>query len=144
LLKIALELSREGREGKPIGALFVLGDADNVLDNAQQMIMNPFKGYPEETRNALDPSLQETLKEFSLIDGAIIIRGDGVVLAAGTYLNTQGLHVDLPPGLGARHAAAAAITAVTGAVSIVISESTGTARIYKGGRSILSLKKETS
>ncbi len=142
LLNIATELAREGREGKPVGLLFVLGDAEQVLARSQQMVVNPFKGHPEEERNALDPSLHDTLKEFSVIDGAIVIRGDGVIVSAGTYLNTQGVSVSLSGGLGSRHAAAAAISAATEAVALVVSESTGTVRLFKGGQQILSLKKD--
>ena len=142
LLNIATELSREGREGKPVGALFVLGDADEVIARSQQMVINPFKGYPEEERNALDPSLHDTLKEFSVIDGAIVVRGDGVIMSAGAYLNAQCSSISLPPGLGARHASAAAITAVTDAVAIVVSESTGTVKLFRAGKEMLSLKKD--
>jgi len=142
LLNVATEIAREGREGKAVGALFVLGDAEQVLVRSQQMVVNPFKGHPEEERNALDPSLHDTLKEFSVIDGAIVVRGDGVIMAAGTYLNVQGVPVSLPAGLGSRHAAAAAITAVTAAVAIVVSQSTGTVRLFKDGKEILSLKKD--
>lgn len=142
VLTTALELASEGREGKAVGAIFVLGDEGRVRSNVQQMIMNPFAGHAEEVRSVLDPSLHETLKEFSLLDGAIVIRGDGVVLSAGAYINTQGTDNVLSPGLGARHAAAGAITSVTDSFAVVVSESTGTVRIYKGGQEILTLKKD--
>ena len=106
------------------------------------MVINPFRGYPEEERHSLDPSLHDTLKEFSAIDGAIVIRGDGVIVSAGTYLNAQGPSIELPSGLGSRHAAAAAITAETDAVAIAVSESTGTVRLFKSGKQILALKKD--
>nr|NIQ38183.1 hypothetical protein [Pseudomonadota bacterium] len=50
LLTTALELAIEGREGKPVGAIFVLGDQEEVLKFSHQMVINPFKGYPEEER----------------------------------------------------------------------------------------------
>ncbi len=140
-LNLAAELAREGREGKPVGTIFVLGDGDGVLARSQQMVINPFKGYPEEERNLLDPSLHDTLKEFSAIDGAFIIAGDGLILAAGTYLGTEGAKVDVPMGLGARHTTAAGITAITRAISVVVSESTGTVRIFKAGKQLLALKR---
>ncbi|MEW6753074.1 MAG: diadenylate cyclase [Candidatus Latescibacterota bacterium] len=142
LLNLAIELAREGREGRPVGALFVLGDAERVGQRAQQMVANPFRGYAEEERHLLDPSLEETLKEFSLLDGAIVVRGDGVILSAGTYLVTEGARVEVEAGLGARHVAGAAITAATGAVAIVVSGSTGAVRLYKGGRAVLVLKRD--
>ncbi len=143
LLKISVELANQGREGKPLGTIFVLGDSERVMQLSRQMIFNPFQGYPEEDRNILDPTLRETIKEFSSLDGAFIIRDDGVVLAAGRYLNASIEDANLPQGLGARHAAAAGITALTNAIAIVISESTGDARIFKNGKVFLTIEKET-
>jgi len=143
LVKIAVELAYQGREGKPLGTIFVLGDADRVMQISRQMIFNPFQGYPEEERNVLDPGLRETIKEFSSLDGAFVIRDDGVILAAGRYLSASMEDAGLPQGLGSRHAAAAGITAVTNAISIVISESTGDVRIFKNGKIFLEIEKET-
>ncbi len=141
ILSLALELAYQGRAGKMVGALFVLGDHERVLQLSRQMIINPFHGYPEEERNILDPMLKETLKEFSAIDGAFIVRADGVVLSAGRHLDAAFEGRDLLHGLGSRHLAAAGITAVTHALAVVVSESTGTVRIFKGGEVILELEK---
>ncbi len=45
LLNLALELANEGREGKPVGALFVVGDHEKVLEISRQLTLNPFRGY---------------------------------------------------------------------------------------------------
>ncbi len=135
-LQLAIELAEEGREGKPVGALFVVGDHEQVLNNCQQMIINPFKGYDDHEKNILDPGLAETIKEFAHIDGAFIIRSDGVVLSAGTYLRSD-QPSQLPSGLGARHAAAASITAITAATAICISESTRAVSLFRGGKRIM-------
>ncbi len=90
VLTLAGELGVEGREGRPVGTLFVVGDSDRVLSQSHQLVINPFHGYPENERNILDPRLEETIKEFSAIDGAFIVRGDGVILAAGRYLAPRG------------------------------------------------------
>lgn len=140
VLNIALELAVEGRSGKPVGTIFVIGDHEKVLSLSRQMVMNPFRGYPEEERNILDKRLRETIKEFSTIDGAFIIREDGIVIAAGRHL-TASLEEELPHGLGSRHMAAAGITLVSNAISIVISESTGTVRIFKNGKMITSIER---
>lgn len=140
LLSLSLELAAEGREGKPRGGLFVLGDHDIVLQYSRQMVINPFHGYPEEQRNIMDPALRETLKEFSAIDGAFIIRGDGVVEAAGRHLSAAG-NITLPHGLGTRHMAAAGITDVSTATCFVISESTGTVSIFKNGNIFMQIGK---
>ncbi|MDO9516085.1 MAG: diadenylate cyclase, partial [Syntrophales bacterium] len=126
VLNIALELASQGREGRQVGTIFVLGDHEKVLELSRQMIINPFMGYAEEERNILDRNLKDTIKEFSAIDGAFVVRGDGVLVTAGRHLSAALENKDFPQGLGSRHIAAAGITSVTGAIAIVISESTGT------------------
>ncbi len=140
-LGIALELASEGREGKAIGTTFVIGDYEKVLRLSRPLIMNPFKGYPEEARNILDSAVHETIKEFSLLDGAFVIREDGVVMSAGTHLDAALEGGGLMPGLGCRHMAAAGITDVTDAVAITISGSTGIVRVFRKGKIILELEK---
>jgi diadenylate cyclase len=142
LLTLASELSLEGREGRPVGTLFVVGDSERVLAQSRQLVMNPFHGYPEGERNILDPRLEETIKEFSAIDGSFIVRGDGVILSAGRYLAPQAkLEEPLPQGLGTRHEAAAAITVTSTAIALCISQSTGTISIFKRGRLLTDIVK---
>ena len=70
----------------------------------------------------LDPALEETLKEYAALDGAFIVRGDGVVLTAGSHLMpSPAAPTHLPGGLGTRHGAAAGISATTGAVAVCVS-----------------------
>lgn len=133
-LGLAAELAVEGREGRPIGAIFVLGDSDSVLAQSKNLVLNPFFGHPESDRNILDTRIEETIKEFSAIDGAFIVRGDGLILTSGAQLIATRQGWGLPKGLGTRHAAAAAITASTRAVAISISESTGTVTVFKAGQ----------
>ncbi|HBF12877.1 MAG TPA: hypothetical protein DDW49_05750 [Deltaproteobacteria bacterium] len=140
-LKLAIELSTKGREGKPVGTIFVLGDEEKVMQLSKQMIINPFKGYEQDERNLLNPALRDTLFEFAALDGAFIISGDGEVIAAGRYLGAAIDESDIPRGLGARHIAAAGITALTNAITIVISESTGDVRIFRKGKVIMSFDK---
>lgn len=137
VLQIAGELAAEGREGKAIGTLFVLGDYETVRDYARQLIMNPFYGYDQIDRNILDPALEETIKEYAKIDGAFIIRGDGVIESGGTFLIGQPAPEEHQSGLGARHAAALGISAVSDAIAIAVSESTRKISIFHGGRRII-------
>ena len=141
VLNLSLELASQGREGKAVGTIFVIGDHEKVLQLSRQMIINPFHGYPEEERNIMDPALRETIKEFSALDGAFIIRDDGVVMAAGRHLSAALEKEDFPHGLGSRHVAAAGITSVTDAAAIVISESTGDVRIFKNGNIFMEIEK---
>jgi diadenylate cyclase len=140
-LAIALELASRGREGKPVGTIFVLGDEEKVLQLSKQMIINPFKGYSDDERNILHPSLKETLREFSALDGAFVVSREGLVLTAGRYLGAAGDEDTIPRGLGSRHIAAAGITAMTQAIAIVISESTGDVRIFKNGKILMEIEK---
>lgn len=145
VVDIASELGKEGREGKHIGALLVVGDTEHVIPLTRQLILNPFKGYPEDQRNALDPTLEETIKELAGLDGAFIIRGDGVIESCGTYLKTASQEeFELPRGLGSRHHAAAAITAVTDSIAVTVSQSTGTVTIFRGGSIITEIEKPRS
>jgi DNA integrity scanning protein DisA with diadenylate cyclase activity len=143
LLNLALELGREGREGKPVGTIFVLGDHERVLQFSRQMVINPFGGISEEERNVMDENLKGSIREFSAIDGAFVIRDDGVVLAAGRHLDASGEQLVLRQGLGSRHLAAAGITATTEAVALVISESTGDVRIFDKGKIFMEIGKST-
>lgn len=143
VLKLALEISTEGKEGrKPVGTIFVLGRHEEVLKFSHPMVINPFQGYPEEERNILDQRLKETVKEFSSIDGAFILREDGVILAAGRHLDASGEHIEIPLGLGSRHRAAAGITSLTDALAIVVSEETGGIRIFHHGKIFMEIEKE--
>lgn len=141
-LNLAVKLASQGREGKPVGTIFVLGDYEKVMQFSRQTIFNPFQGYPEDECNILNPQLHDTLKEFSVLDGAFIIREDGAVMCAGRHLSAAlDSTMDLPRGLGSRHVAAAGITSVTEAVAIVISESTGDVRIFKDGAIFMEIEK---
>jgi diadenylate cyclase len=111
------------------------------LQLSRQMIMNPFSGYPEDERNILNPDLEETIKEFSAIDGAFIIKGSGVIVTAGRHLSAALESKDFPPGLGSRHIAAAGITNVTKAVAMVISESSGNVSVFKNGKLFVTIEK---
>lgn len=145
VLTLAGELGLEGREGRPVGTLFVVGDSDAVLAQSRQLVINPFFGYPEAERNILDPRLEETIKEFSAIDGAFIVRGDGVILSAGRYLSPAAKPDEpLSQGLGTRHEAAASITVTTDAVALCISQSTGTVSIFRRGRLMTDIQKPRS
>jgi len=141
VLDISLELGREGRAGKPVGAIFVIGDTERVEEFSEPLMLNPFQGHPEEQRNILAPSLRETVKELSALDGAFLIRDDGVVEAAGVFLRSVISGSVLPGGLGARHRSAAAITAATNATAVTVSESTGSVTVFREGKIITQIEK---
>jgi len=141
VLNLATSLAAEGREGRAVGVLFVLGDTQQVIRASEQMILNPFHGYPDRQRQILNENMAETIKEYSALDGAFVIKGNGVVVSAGTYLRPGVAGEDLPQGLGARHAVAAGITASTSSIAITVSQSTGTVRIWRGGKLITEIER---
>lgn len=134
VLDIAMELSVEGREGKPVGCIFVIGSSEELKPHLKQLILNPFYGYKPEDRNVLNPFMDETVKEYSLIDGAFIIDGSGVLEAAGALIHTPDFKLQLPGGLGARHAAAYSISLMADCISIVVSSSTGQITLFRRGQ----------
>ncbi len=140
-LRLALELAHEGREGKPVGALLVVGDHREVEKCSVEGRINPFRGYTEKDRNILDDSMNETVKEIAKLDGAFIIKGNGVIVAACATLRPALAGETLSQGFGARHAAAAAITASTKSIAITLSESTGDVRIWRRGAMITEIEK---
>lgn len=139
LLQVTLQIGQEGFEGHPIGTIICIGDHTTVLETSRQLTINPFQGLSEAERNVLDPKIREAIKNFSVLDGAFIIREDGVVLAAGRYLSATDDSVKIPLGLGARHAAAASITASTKCIAMVVSQTSGAVRLFKDGNIVLEL-----
>jgi DNA integrity scanning protein DisA with diadenylate cyclase activity len=140
VLDIAVEIATFGREGRSIGAIFVIGDTANVLKNSKQITFNPFKGYDDKRKNITDPDVRESIKEFAQIDGAFVIRADGTVNACGRLLLMPKGEVQILKGYGARHNAAAYITKQTNAIAIVVSESSGTVTVFKKGRVLFSFE----
>jgi DNA integrity scanning protein DisA with diadenylate cyclase activity len=141
VLTLVLELASEGREGKPIGSLFVIGDHRQVQKFSHPGRINPFRGYGEKARNILDDSIRETVKELAKLDGAFLLKGNGVIVSAGSTLRPPLAGEGLPPGLGARHAAAANITMSTRSIAISLSESTGTVRVWRRGALITEIER---
>jgi diadenylate cyclase len=123
LIELAVEIAREGREGRRVGTLFTLGDENAVLARSRPLILDPLLGHPESSRRISNLNLRGTIKELSQLDGGFVVSHDGIFLSAGRYLDAVAAQVQLPLGLGSRHIAAANMSAVTKAVGIVVSES---------------------
>lgn len=137
VVDLAVEIGREGREGKPIGTLLVVGDARKVLHCSRPAGFDPMKGYPRKERNLADPRVREGVKEIAQMDGAIVVSAHGTVEAACRYLDCSAAEVTLSKGLGARHWAAAAISRATNAVAVTVSQTNGTVRIFQNGKVVL-------
>jgi DNA integrity scanning protein DisA with diadenylate cyclase activity len=135
IIELAVEIAREGREGRRIGTLFTIGDAEAVLSYSRSLILDPVAHHPRNARDIRSDNLRGTLKELAQLDGAFVFDDDGYLVAGCRYLDAKGSEIELPMGLGSRHLAAASISKVTRAVGIVVSES-AIVRIFEDGRLI--------
>lgn len=132
-LELALEIAREGREGRRIGTLFTVGKADEVLAASRALILDPLAGHAPARTHITDPNLRGTMKELAQLDGAFVISDTGIVVAACRYLDASVEQIDLPLGFGSRHLAAASISQRLGVIAIVVSES-GVVRVFHAGQ----------
>ena len=132
---LALEIAREGREGRKVGTLFTVSDSEEVLRRSKPLILDPLMGHPPHQKKITDPGVRETIKELSQLDGAFVISDDGVVISACRYINASSEGIDLPLGLGSRHMAAASISKQTDTVAVVVSE-VSVVRIFDDGELI--------
>lgn len=140
VVDLAVEIGREGREGKRVGTLFVVGHHRKVLEMSHEQVHDPFRGYNKGERSIRSARVRESIKELAQIDGAFIIASDGTVVSAGRILDAPAGSLTLSKGLGARHWAAAAISKATRAIAISVSQSTGTVRLFQDGRVVLRIE----
>ena len=140
VVDLAVEIGREGREGKKVGTLFVVGQHRKVLEMSHEGIHDPFRGYAKKEKMITSPRVRESMKEIAQVDGAFVISADGCVYGAGRMLDAPAEELTLSKGLGARHWAAAAISKATNAIAIAVSESTGTVRLFQNGVVVLRIE----
>ena len=133
VVHLAVELAREGREGRKVGTLFVIGDADNVLAQSRSLLLDPLYGHSEELLHVERPEFRETVKELAQLAGAFVVRDDGTFISAGRYVDVEvGAPENFLPGLGTRHAAAASVSRQTNAIAVVVSQSS-VVRVFANG-----------
>lgn len=132
VVMLSVELAREGREGRKIGTMFVVGEVDAVLERSRPLLLDPLYGHPAELRHVSLPEFRETVKELAQLDGAFLVSDDGTFVSAGRYVDVELSGDNFLGGLGTRHAAAASISAVTGAIPVVVSQSS-IVRVFAGG-----------
>jgi DNA integrity scanning protein DisA with diadenylate cyclase activity len=137
---LAVDIGREGREGKPVGTLFVVGDHRRVMKHCHSMGFDPVRGYNKSERKFEGVRVRESLKEIAQLDGAFVVSSDGTVVAACQHVSAPAVDITLSKGLGARHWAAAAISRATSAIAITVSESNGTVRLFQNGEVMLRIE----
>jgi len=141
IIELAIEIAREGREGRKIGTLFVVGEEDSVLRLSHPLILDPLWGHELDAKRIEDPNLRGTVKELAQLDGAFVVSSEGHVLSAARYIDAHSEDIDLPLGLGSRHVAAASITRDTEAVAVLVSESS-VVRILARGKLVAEILPE--
>ena len=140
VVDIAVEIGREGREGKAVGTMFVVGDTRKVISHCQPAGFDPVKGYSRGERDMHDPRVREAVKEVAVLDGAFIVSQEGSVEKAAQLVDAPYANLTLSKGLGSRHWAGAAISKVTNAIAVVVSQSSGTVRIFQKGEVVLRIE----
>lgn len=138
-LEVAGCVGAAAQRGKRVGTIFMLGDSENVLAGSHQLVLNPFQGHAEEDRLITNSAIHDTVIELAKLDGAFVVRGDGLIRTAGTYLETGSTEVEPLPGLGTRHVTAAAVSARTKAIAVVVSATDGGVRVFAGGKLAMQL-----
>jgi DNA integrity scanning protein DisA with diadenylate cyclase activity len=141
IIILAVEIAREGREGRKIGTMFIVSDSDRVMRKSKSLILDPLGLHPAKVRHIDNSDLRETIKELSQLDGAFIVSDDGVVISACRYINASARGIKLPLGLGSRHVAAASITKKTRSIAVVVSESS-VVRIFDEGEIVTEILPE--
>jgi diadenylate cyclase len=140
VVTMATEIGREGREGQPVGTMFVVGDINKVVSMCRPLNFNPFRGYSQAERDVRDRKVREQIKDLAQLEGAILIRREGIAEAACMYIDAPAEGITLSKGLGTRHWSAAAISRKTKAVAVVVSQSSGAVRIFQDGELMLHIE----
>lgn len=131
MLRCSFQMAEEN-----LGAIFVIGNADNILKHSDAPEISSFTMMISTDVNRLS---DRELINFAKQDGATVIdvqgefRGCMVLLRPGA--NTQ---AEIGPGKGARHSSAAKMTAEACCLAITVSQD-GPITIYDCGQQILSL-----
>jgi DNA integrity scanning protein DisA with diadenylate cyclase activity len=132
VIDVAIEIAREGREGRRIGTILTVGDHEEVLHRSRCLILDPLAHHPTDARSILRPETRETIKELAQLDGGFIVSDDGTVESACRYFESSLDDIEPQLGLGTRHIAAASITRATTAIAVVVSESS-VVRVFHDG-----------
>ena len=140
VVDLAVEIGKEGREGKPVGTMFVVGDHRKVMEQSRPGGFDAMKGYTRKDRNIIDPRVREGVKELAQLDGMFVVAADGTVESCARIIDTSPVELTMTTGLGSRHFAGAAISKNTKAISVVVSQSSGTVRIFQNGEVVLRIE----
>src|SRR5919108_687054 len=119
-----------------------LGDSRLLVAAESEALTEQLKARPDLTVLDIDagPTPTQELLSLALLEAAILIRRDGVAEAACMRIEAPDKGLNVTKGLGTRHAAAAAISRATKAVAVVVSQSSGSVRLYLNGEMVLHIE----
>ncbi len=140
VVDLAIEIGSDGREGKPVGTMFVIGDSRKVLEQSSPAGFDPVRGYGREERDIMDAKVREGIKEIAQLDGAFIISSKGIVEASCRTLASTAKNITLSKGLGSRHMAGGTISKSCKAVAVAVSQTSGAVRIFQNGEVVLRIE----
>ena len=140
VVDLAVEIGREGREGKAVGTMFVVGDHRKVMEQSRPAGFDSVKGYSVDERNLFDVKVREGVKEIAQLDGMFVVSASGSVVSSARIIDTSPVELTMTTGLGSRHFAGAGISKNTKAIAVVVSQSSGTVRIFQNGEVVLRIE----
>ena len=140
VVDLAVDIGKDGREGKPIGTMFIVGDHRKVTEQSRPGGFDAMKGYTRKERNLVDPKVREGIKELAQLDGMFVVAADGTVESCARIIDTPPVELTMTTGLGSRHFSGAAISKNTKAIAVVVSQSSGTVRIFQNGEVVLRIE----
>lgn len=129
-LALAVEVAREGREGRGVGALFTLGGADTVMASSQPLTSDPVSGHVPAETHTIVRRLRGTMKELAQL-GGVVVADDGTVVAVCRSMDAPPGRIEVPLAPGSRHVEAA-VSSPSHVVAIVVSRN-GVVRVFCNG-----------
>lgn len=131
ILRCAFQMSEEN-----LGAIFLLGDAEFILERSDPPEISPFATIVgADVRKLMDRELINFAKQ----DGATVIDVDGTLKGYMVLLRPSAVtQAEIGPGKGARHSSAAKMSAEADCLAIAVSQD-GPITIYDSGQRVLSL-----
>jgi len=119
-----------------LGAIFILGDADAVLERSDLPEIGSFATIANVDMDQLS---EQELVNFAKEDGAIVIDAQGRLRGCMVLLRpAAGTQAEIGLGKGARHSSAAKMSAEAECLAITVSQD-GPITLYDCGQQILSL-----
>ncbi|MCH2181966.1 MAG: diadenylate cyclase [Mariniblastus sp.] len=140
VVDLSVEIGRDGREGKAVGTMFVVGDHRKVMEQSRAAGFDAVKGYSADERSLFDARVREGIKEIAQLDGMFVVSANGSVVSSARIIDTSPVELTMTTGLGSRHFAGAAISKNTKAIAVVVSQSSGTVRIFQNGEVVLRIE----